>query len=379
MKLSYCKTCLTTNLRPNARFHDGTCSACLFSNRQHAEDVFEIKQKLVSQIGEILKPLRENQSNYDCLIGVSGGKDSLRQALWVRDSLNLRPLLVCCSYPPLQMLDLGARNISNLLEHGFDLEVVSPAPDTARLLSLQAFKKFGNVCKASEMALVSSIPRAAIEHNLPIAFFGENPALQEGDYSTMGEDEIDASKLGKLNTLGPGTIDWGQPSIPQYHLNCYDYPAQSEFSEAKLKMFYLGPVWEDWGITENAIYSTLNGLVTRLNDEDLTGDVTNASMLDEEFTNINMMIKYFKFGFGRATDVCNELIRTGKLSRDEAIEIIEKYDGVCSDEIIFKYCKWVGISAEHFWTTIKKFVNKDLFDVDGKRPKRKFKIGVDID
>ena len=41
------------------------------------------------------------------------------------------------------------------------------------------------------------------------------------------------------------------------------------------------------------------------------GDISGASMIDEEFTNINMMIKYYKFGFGRATDTINERIRAG--------------------------------------------------------------------
>ena len=63
---------------------------------------------------------------------------------------------------------------------------------------------------------------------------------------------------------------------------------------------YLGPAWEDWSVEQNATYAALNGLNLRPNEENLTGDISNASMLDEEFTNINMMIKYYKFGFGRA-------------------------------------------------------------------------------
>ena len=65
-------------------------------------------------------------------LGVSGGKDSTRQALWVRDKLKLKPLLVCCSYPPEQLTILGAKNLSNLIELGFDLIVTSPAPKVGK-------------------------------------------------------------------------------------------------------------------------------------------------------------------------------------------------------------------------------------------------------
>ena len=57
---------------------------------------------------------------FDCIIGVSGGKDSTRQALWIRDKLKLNPLLVCLSYPPEQVTNLGVNNLSNLIELGFD-------------------------------------------------------------------------------------------------------------------------------------------------------------------------------------------------------------------------------------------------------------------
>ena len=71
-------------------------------------------------------------------------------------------------------------------------------------------------------------------------------------------------------------------------------------------------------------------------------------MLDEEFTNINMMLNFYKYGFGRATDLVSEMIRDGSLDRSTGIEIVEKYDGVCDDSIIKKYCQYVSITEEAF-------------------------------
>jgi len=333
--------------------------------------------QLELKINNILK-YSNLKSEYDCIIGVSGGKDSTRQAIWVRDRLNLKPLLVCCSYPPKQMIDVGAKNLKNLIDLGFDVEVYNPAPETAARLSLKAFESFGNVCKASEIALFSTVPHIAIQRSIPLVFFGENPALQEGDAATLGEDEFDANQLRALNTLTSGGVGWIEDTVsPERHAS-YTYPSEKSFSDHKIQMLYLGPAWPDWDMDENALFSVLEGLKIRLNQEYNTGDITNASMLDEEFTNINMMIKYYKYGFGRATDLCNELIRAKKISRTEAIAMIEQFDGICSDKIIERYCDWTGIIVERFWEIVNMYANSALFHINEGRPTRKFEIGVPV-
>ena len=129
-------------------------------------------------------------------------------------------------------------------------------------------------------------------------------------------------------------------------------------------------------MTNNSTYAALHGLTLRPNDELKTGDYSNASMLDEEFTNINMMIKYYKFGFGRATDYVSEEIRLGLMSREEGIKIVKKYDGICDDSIIKNYCDYVNININEFWEIVYSFTNKDLFEIKKgfDRPIRKFKI-----
>ena len=73
---------------------------------------------------------KKNKTNsyYDCIIPVSAGKDSYRQAFYVRDVLKMNPLLVCNSYPPEQLTSIGAANMDNLIKKGFDVIVVSLDP-----------------------------------------------------------------------------------------------------------------------------------------------------------------------------------------------------------------------------------------------------------
>lgn len=379
--MKYCKKCLTTNLRPNAFFDEnGVCIACVFSDKEE-QDIPRLKLKMLEDKIKANISKRHKKSDYDCIVGVSGGKDSTRQAHWVRDRLGLRPLLVCAAYPPKQMTQIGADNLSNLIEMGFDLIVDTPAPKSAAKLALDSFKLFGNVSKSSEMSLFSTVPRLAIDLGISMIFWGENPALQVGDSAVEGVDEFDGNSLRNLNTLQDGGLKWISDSLKQQHLlNHYVYPSVIQFEKKKIDIFYLGPAWDDWSTESNSTYASLQGLVMRPGEENVTGDLSNASMLDEEFTNINMMLKYYKFGFGRTTDHLNEQIREGKISRDNAIIIAEEYDGVCDDKIIESYCKYVGIEINEFWDIANKWINKDLFELQvDKKPTKKFKVGINFD
>lgn len=376
--MKYCKKCLTTDLRPNAHFTDGVCIACLYSDSS-AIDKPSLKLHLLQQKIVESRQKQRNKGAYDCIVGVSGGKDSTRQAHWVRDRLGLRPLLVCCAYPPKQMSKIGAENLENLIGMGFDIIMATPAPKTAAKLALESFVKFGNVCKSTEMSLFSTVPRLAIELGVNTIFWGENPALQVGDAAVEGFDEFDGNSLRKLNTLTEGGNDWLKEVVDKSYLcDHYIYPDEIEFARKKINIFYLGPAWDDWSNADNATYAALQGLSLRPGEERVTGDISNASMLDEEFTNINMMLKYYKFGFGRATDSVNELIRDNRLSREAAIGIVKQYDGVCDEQIITDFCRYVGISVAKFWCIAKQSVNRDIFDIRGSgRPQRRFEVGVD--
>ena len=376
--MKYCSKCLSTVLRPNAEFHNEVCIACLYSSSEIAENANLNLKRLKNKI-VLCKQRQRSKEAYDCIIGVSGGKDSTRQAHWVRDRLGLRPLLVCAAYPPKQMSHTGADNLSQLISMGFDLIVATPAPKTSCQLVLESFKRFGNVCKSTELSLHSTVPRIAIDLGVNMIFWGENPALQVGDSAVQGIDDFDGNNQRNLNTLTEGGFQWLQDAVDKlYFLDHYTYPDKRGFDKANINIFYLGPAWGDWGLEQNATYAALQGLSLKPGTQSQTGDLLNASMLDEDFSNINMLLKFYKFGFGRATDFVNEQIRSGIITREQGIDFVENYDGVCSDLIIQSFCNYVGISEIDFWEITSRFVNTDLFDVTSVgRPIRKFDIGID--
>ena len=134
-----------------------------------------------------------------------------------------------------------------------------------------------------------------------------------------------------------------------------------------------------WGLLENGINASLNGLEARTESALKTSDLIGLTSVDEDWVILNQMIKYYKFGFGRATDYVNEWIRKGRITREEAIEIVEKYDGACSDENISSFCDFISISKNEFWEVVNFNTNKDLFRITpGIRPTKTFRVGMNL-
>jgi len=375
--MKYCNICLENNLRPNVIFNKGLCPSCYYIKRNENEIFWNKRLELLK---EITQKYKNPNNKFDCIIGVSGGKDSIRQALWVRDKLKMNPLLVSLCYPPQQVTDIGTENISNLINLGFDVIVSSLAPKTWKNLMRESFLKFANWAKSTELALFSSVPQAAIRFNIPLIFWGENVGLQVGDMASNSKKEYDGNNLRKLNTLNSGDLSWiKSKKFKTLDLIPYKYPSEDEFKKNKIQIIYLGWFFKDWSMLNNAKTSIIEGLYIRDKKFKNYGDLFRTSSLDEDWVTFNQLIKYYKFGFGRATEYLNEEIRAGNISRKDAAKIAQKYDGKYSNRIIKEFCDFIEISSTLFWSIVKKNTNKKLFEIKGKKIKPKFTVGINFD
>jgi len=372
--MKYCINCLQPDTRPNIRFADnGICPACEYSFSWQAIDWDARKKELKS----VCDFGRENQScGYDCIIGVSGGKDSTRQALFVKHTLKMNPLLVCCTYPPDQVSDRGADNIRNLISLGFNAVIVGPAPQTWKKNMIEGFYKYGNWQRSTELALFTSVPRLAIAYQIPLIFWGENPALTIGDLSTDSRG-YDGNQMKYANTLAGGNPSWlCVNGIRQKDLLSYYYPSDEEMVRANLRIVYLGYFWKIWSRLYHGMLGALNGMDTRAEHPEDIGDILGVEALDEDWITLNQLIKYRKFGFARVTELVCEEIRFGRMKREEAVDLVERYDGKCSDKIVGEFCAYMGMSDGEFWKVVDLYTNRDIFErIKGNKWKLKNRVG----
>jgi N-acetyl sugar amidotransferase len=359
-KMYLCRTCVNPSTRPNMEIDaDGICPVCRFESERRNDVVDwagrEAELRALCEWGKA-----HRRSSYDCIVPVSGGKDSTRQACHVRDELGLNPLLVNCSYPPEQLTELGAHNFSNLISLGFDLISISPDPRLWKRIVRKSFFDNGNWQRGPEMVLYASPIHAAIAYQIPLIFYGENPAFTIGEKAS-GFDG-DASRLKQGNTIAGGPDSLLPPGVERPDAHFYYYPSDDDMDAAQLRLVYLGYYMRDWSGAVNAQFALARGFRKRSEPAEMTGDITAYTCLDEDFSIVNQYFKYLKLGFGRVTDqVCEAINNQGTMSRAEGLEVVKLVDGNCDRSFIRRFCAFAEISEDEFDQNVERFRNRALW------------------
>ena len=118
LDIKYCKTCLFPETKPDLFFNDdGVCSACIGADRKENQIDWVQREKDFFKIVKKFK-LKKDVIGYDCLIPVSGGKDSTYQAYFMKEVCKMNPLCVC--FETTMTTELGRRNLDNLSKMGMD-------------------------------------------------------------------------------------------------------------------------------------------------------------------------------------------------------------------------------------------------------------------
>jgi N-acetyl sugar amidotransferase len=371
--MKYCKKCLQPDTRPGIVFNDeGVCMACVNAEARKKVD-WKTREK---ELASIVDWAKEQNAVYDCAIGVSGGKDSTFQALYCRDKLGMNCLLVNCV--PDGISEAGAKNIENLIQKGFDVIQIRPNPVIERELCRRAFYKYGNFVKPVEYTLYASTYQIALDKGIPLVVQGEN------DADVFGVDKLpagpDAMNWANVDTVSGGDAsEFVSDEITERDLRLYQFPDVDEMRAAGMRAIFLEYYAKEWGHWNNTEFSLRKGLSGRDgHDPAATGKINRFSSLDADLKVVNQMFKYYKFGFGAASDEVNYAIREGMMTREQGVMLLERYDGSVSNKYIFALCEYLSIPLHEFWETLDKYVNKDLFDKVEGRYKPKFVVGQDF-
>ena len=202
-----------------------------------------------------------------------------------------------------------------------------------------------------------------------------------GDLAVLGKDLSDGNRLKYGNTLQGGDISWLLSiGLTKGQILQYLYPSDSEMDKANIRIVFMDYFMKEFSLFSNSNFSALRGLHIKKSNPLINPEYYGTSMLDEDFININMYIRYLKFGFGRTTDIVNEEIRYGRMTREEGIKLVSNYDGNFDQDILNHFCIFINITENQFWDTVDLYVNKNLFkkNTNGKGYTPKFKVGVDL-
>lgn len=378
--MKYCKKCLQPNTRPGIMFdEEQICYACRYEESKQSIDWLAREKKLQEIADDAKKEARSRNVAYDCVIGVSGGKDSTFQAVYAKERLGLHPLLINCV--PDELTEIGRANIDNLSKLGFDMISIRPNPQLARRLARKTFLERGNVMAASEYCLWASAYIMAERFNIPLIIQGENAALTLGTAKNQ-ETSDDAFSVVQLDTLRGGQVNsliQDEDDLTRDDVFLYQIPDVDSMKRKGIRAIFLQYYTKEWSQVGNAEFAVERGMIGRMKENLVDmGRYRRYTALDTNLIFVNQMIKYLKFGFGFATDEACYDIREGRMTREEAIWYVEQYDGKCGQQYIDETCEYLSITTKEFWDVVDRYVNRDLFekDSDGKWIP-KFRVGED--
>ena len=355
--MKFCKTCLFPDTKPDLYFDDeGICDAC-----RSAETKWDL-EKMVDW------PARENEfqsiieelpktGSYDCVVPVSGGKDSTWQAYSLVKTHNLKTLAV--TFDQFDQTDTGRHNLEVLKEIGVDHIHFTLNPNVVKKLVLRGFEEVGDLYWVNHVGIFSIPMRVAKWMNIPLVVYGENPQFEYGGPAAnrlpQPMNERWRQEFGGLRGLRED--DLVDAEISESDIDILRFPEEKDGNP--VSGIFFGDYFRWDPIQHTEFIKTLGW--TPLPSAP-AGSYVPDENCDMLYIDIREHVKYLKFGYGRATDQLNIQIRSGKISRSEALELVKERDGVVSEENIEKFCAYLDITRNYFDSLIDRFANKNLFE-----------------
>lgn len=362
-RMHYCTRCVYPRISVNLLIDDdGVCSAC-----RTAEEVEAIPPEQWAQRQQVFVRLLEQarkgrEGDYDCVIGVSGGKDSYYQVDVVR-SLGFKPLLV--TYHGNNFLPEGQGNLDRMRGvTGCDHVQLGPSVDTLVKLNRLAFYAMGDMNWHAHAGIMMTPMRVAIQWKIPLVVWGEIAWDISGMYSP--DDYAEWSKRTTLEHAMRG-FTWkdfvGKEGLTEQDLTWLKMPSDDDFAQSGVRGIYVGNFYKWDPNTHTQLVIDKYGFEPARQPFERT--YRRFSNLDDMHENgLHDYLKFVKFGYGRGSDHASKDIRTGYMSRAEGIEMVRRYDHVKPQRDLGRWLSYVGMDEAEFDRVADTFRDKRVWAKD---------------
>ena len=352
--MKYCARCILPDSRPNLTIGpDGICNAC----RSHGTRPDIDWPAREGSFRLVVERAKRHSSGYDCLIPVSGGKDSTWQVIKCLE-YGLNPLAVTWKTPA--RTGIGQQNLDNLVSLGVDHIDYQVNPKVEARFMRRALLEHGDPAIPMHMALFNIPLKIAVRFGIPLVVWGENSAFEYG--GTEEEQtgfKLDSAWLKKYGvTHGTTAADWIAPDLTEKELTPYFGPDDDELERAGVLAVFLG-YYLPWDPEET--YSVAKAHGFRPSPRGAKTGLYDYADIDDDFISIHHWLKWYKFGFTRLYDNLSLEIRNGRISREQAMEIVARRGDETPHEDIAKLCDFIGMSPGEFMAAMEQFRNHDIW------------------
>ncbi len=379
-QVTFCKRCVISNQRPNSTVEfkhtatekksvidfddDGICSACRFAEQKDQGIDWQQKE---DELKALLARFKRNDGGYDVIVPGSGGKDSAFTAHVLKYKYGMNPLTV--TWSPHLYTDIGWKNMQNWMHvGGLDNVLFTPNGKLHRLLTRLAFINLLHPFQPFIVGQRIIGPLMAAKFNVPLVMYGENQAEYGNKVDENAKPTMDPKFFSTDDPLdmrlGGVTV---REIIDQYDFTLNDFtpyiaPRPELLAEKNIEVHYLG-YYLKWDPQE-CYYYAAEHTGFQANPDRTEGSYSKYSSIDDKIDPFHYFTTLIKFGIGRATYDAAQEVRNGKITREEAVHLVKKYDQEFPKKYFHEFLDYISSSEQEFWESVDKFRSPHLWVKD---------------
>lgn len=356
--MRYCSRCVMPDTKPGLVFDiEGVCSACRSVDKKHLID-WEARATRLKLLCDQIRG--SNGNGYECIVPVSGGKDSTYQAYMMSQVYGLKVLCINIT-AHLQTYE-GIHNLNSMVSNlGVDLLKINVRPSIQQKIRRYALFELGNPNYAEHHVVFSAVARASSYYGAPLVVWGEDIATEfGGNIAKSSEDDGSAEDL--INNdlfMNRDFSEFVNGRIEENGLFFYDHPEKEVFLQRKIKSIYLGYYhwWDGYKHYKTALDF---GFMPRRGGP-LSGNILDYDNIDEKLCELHIWFKFLKFGFWRPTDQCCYQIWNDRMNRDEAVDIVRNKQYEFPSEYLSEFLDYHQITKTQFHECEERFRNLNIW------------------
>jgi len=367
--IRFCARCVYSNQKPNSEREykhtrdtkkstvgfdaAGLCDACRVALGKKAIDW----QTREAELRALCDRFRRNDGHYDCLVPGSGGKDSFYAAHMLKYKFGMTPLTV--TWAPHIYTDWGWKNFQAWIHAGFDNMLFTPNGRVHRLLTRLAVERIFHPFQPFMMGQMYYPPKMAIERDIPLVFYGENPSeygnpVKENESARKDWSYFTSGKLDDIHIAGTSMRELREEfGLKAVDLEPYLPPDPAQLEAKKVEVHYLG-YYLPWHPQANYYYSVEHGDFVA-SPERTAGTYSKYSSIDDKIDDLHYYTTFVKFGIGRATYDAAQEARNGDITRDEAVALVKRFDGEYPTRFERENFEYLSLPKHRFGAIAERF------------------------
>jgi N-acetyl sugar amidotransferase len=351
----FCQACVLPDSRPGIEIGtDGICNAC----KGHADNRTSIDWATrKTELAAIIEDARSRSTGYDCIVPVSGGKDSFWQIIQCLN-MGMKPLAV--TWKSHGRNALGQSNLDALVRLGVDHIDFAIDPAVEAKFMRKTLIETGSTAVPMHLAIFAIPMKMAVRMNIPLIVWGESPFMEYGgDAGDSDLNLLNHAWLQRHGILqGREALDWVGPDLTAAELEPYCPPSEAEFEQANVRSIFLG-YYMPWDPVISLKAAEARGFQRRTEGPKI--GLYDYADIDCDHIAVHHWFKWTKFGFTRLFDNLSLEIRNGRMTRDEALATIARLGDQRPDEDIETACSFMNLPVAEFRALEEKFRDHEIW------------------